>query len=159
MKQRISVENLQTQVTLFRGYKGALRAAVEKALQTVGISTPTAVDITLVEPEEIRRLNRTTRGVDRQTDVLSFPLFERGEEILPLPGEKEAFLGDIVLCPAVIADQAKEFCTTFQSELCLMTIHSVLHLLGWDHMVEKEKKEMFAMQEKILSILLNEKNA
>lgn len=153
MKQRIHAENQQTSTRLFRGWKSVLRSAVEKTLETQGVTAKVTVDITLVEPEEIRRLNRDTRSIDRATDVLSFPLFERGEEILPMPGEKEAFLGDIVLCPTVIFRQAKEFDTTFARELCLMTIHSTLHLLGWDHIEEKEKKKMFALQENILSLL------
>ena len=148
MKHRVLIENNQSEKAPFRGYKTAIRRVVAAVLEEEGFEAPAEVSVTLVSPEEIRELNRQWRGVDRSTDVLSFPL-----------EEEETFvggytpLGDVIVCPAVIDCQAKDFGTTYRQEFCLMVIHSVLHLLGWDHMEENEKKEMFEKQEKILRAL------
>lgn len=148
MKHRVLIENDQKEKAPFRGYKSAIRRAVDAVLEEEGFEERAEISVTLVSPEEIRNLNRDWRGVDRSTDVLSFPL-----------EEEEAFagryypLGDVIVCPAVIDRQSKEFGTTYRQEFCLMVIHSVLHLLGWDHMEDNEKKEMFEKQEKILRTL------
>ena len=147
MKRSILIENAQEEKAPFRGYKTALRRAILAALEAEGFQRPFEVSVTLVTAEEIRRLNREFRDVDRETDVLSFPMLEEDEK------EPVAYLGDIIICPSVICRQAKEFGTTYRQEMCLMAIHSALHLLGWDHMEENEKKEMFAKQEKILRAL------
>ncbi len=143
MTCRILIENNQKEKAPFRGYKSALKRAILKTLEEEGFSGKGEISVSLVSAEEICELNREYRGVDRETDVLSFPL------------EDEAFggvtyLGDVIVCPKVIFHQAKDFGTTYRQEFCLMVIHSTLHLLGWDHMEENEKKEMFAKQEKIL---------
>ena len=148
MKHRIYIENNQQNKAPFRGYKGAVRRAVCAVLEEEGFEGAAEVSVTLVSPEEIRELNKAWRGVDRPTDVLSFPLDEEDG----LCG-KAVCLGDVIGCPAVIEGQSKEFGTTYRQEFCLMVIHSVLHLLGWDHTEENEKKEMFEKQERILRSL------
>lgn len=148
MKHRIFIENTQKEKAPFRGYKSAVRRAVCAVLEEEGFDGRAEVSVTLVSPDEIQELNRNWRGVDRPTDVLSFPL----EEEDCLCG-KTVCLGDVIVCPAVIDRQSKEFGTTYRQEFCLMVIHSVLHLLGWDHLEENEKKEMFEKQEKILRAL------
>ncbi len=150
MKPQIWIENDQKEKAPFRGYKTVLRRAIGTVLEKEGFLAPCEISVSLVTREEIRRLNREFRQVDRETDVLSFPLLEEGEE--PIPGERVC-LGDIILCPAVILEQSAAFGTTFRQEMCLMVIHSTLHLLGWDHMEEKEKEEMFALQEKLFASL------
>ncbi len=148
MKHRIFIENAQQDKAPFRGYKTAVRRAVCAVLEEEGFEGCAEVSVTLVSPEEIRELNKTWRGVDRPTDVLSFPLEE--DDVF---GGKYTPLGDVIVCPFVIDSQSKEFGTTYRQEFCLMVIHSVLHLLGWDHMEENEKKQMFEKQEKILRSL------
>lgn len=148
MKHRIIIENQQEDKAPFRGYKTALRTAIEKTLEWEDFQGRAEVSVTLVSPEEIRRLNSEFRGVDRETDVLSFPLEEDDFD-----GQNITFLGDVIVCPKVIFSQSKDFGTSYRQEFCLMVIHSVLHLLGYDHMEEDEKKEMFDKQEKILFTL------
>ncbi|MBR3836547.1 MAG: rRNA maturation RNase YbeY [Clostridia bacterium] len=150
MKPKIWIENNQSEKAPFRGYKTVLRRAIGIVLEEEGFHDPCEISVSLVTREEIRRLNGEFRQVDRETDVLSFPMLEEGEE--PLPG-KRVCLGDIILCPAVILEQSTAFGTTFRQEMCLMVIHSTLHLLGWDHMEEKAKEEMFALQEKLFASL------
>ena len=137
MRHNVIIENAQREKAPFRGYKSAVRACVAATLLKEGFLRKSEVSVSLVTREEIRRLNREFRQVDRETDVLSFPLMEDEEE-----EEEIAYLGDIILCPAVIAAQSEEFGTSYRQEMCLMVIHSTLHLLGWDHMEEKEKEEI-----------------
>ena len=147
MKHRIDIENRQREKAPFRGYKTTLREAIAQTLKEEDFPGKAEISVSLVSKEEIRHLNRTFRHVDRSTDVLSFPL----EEEESVGGVM--CLGDVVVCPAVIDEQSRDFGTSFRQEFCLMVIHSTLHLLGWDHEKEDEKKRMFQKQEKILASL------
>ena len=98
--------------------------------------------------EEIHELNKLHRGVDKPTDVLSFPQFEDVCE--EAPEEGEICLGDVVICREKAAEQAEEFGHSFEREILYLFVHSVLHLLGYDHMEEGEKKVMRAREEKIM---------
>ncbi len=151
MKHLIDIENTQMQKRPFRGYKSLLRTAIAMTLSRVGFDRKAMVSVTLVSTEEIRRLNREYRGIDRETDVLSFPILEEeGVETGDTLGSA-VLLGDILIAPRVIAEQASSFDNTYEREFCLMVIHSTLHLLGWDHIDEDEKKEMFQLQEDLLA--------
>lgn len=151
MNHRIAVENEQTEVRMSRGYKGAIRKAALATLAAEGFPYRASLAVSLVEKEEIRRLNREFRDVDRPTDVLSFPLLEDPFH----PEKSDVFrgcvtLGDVIVCPGVIVSQAKEAGVSFREELSRMVIHSVLHLLGRDHAEPEEEKAMFSLQEAIL---------
>lgn len=107
--------------------------------------------------DEIQQINKEYRGVDKATDVLSFPIFER-EEIIDITNEKldskkikEIELGDIIICIDVVKKQAIEFETGIKREMLYMITHGVCHLLGFDHIEENDKLEMRALEEKILN--------
>ncbi len=108
------------------------------------------ISVTLCGDGRIRELNRDYRGIDRVTDVLSFPLFdEEGED-----GGEKTPLGDIVIDVDRAASQAKEYGHSLEREIAFLTVHSMLHLLGYDHEEGKaEESEMFAKQEEILTLL------
>lgn len=106
------------------------------------------LSVTFVGLDEIHELNREYRGVDRPTDVLSFPQFEDLEEEIPEVGE--ICLGDVVICREKAEEQAEEFGHSFERELVYLFTHSVLHLLGYDHMKEDEKKVMRQREEEIM---------
>ncbi len=106
------------------------------------------ISVTFVDMEEIHELNKLHRGVDKPTDVLSFPQFEDVCE--EAPEEGEICLGDVVICREKAAEQAEEFGHSFEREILYLFVHSVLHLLGYDHMEEGEKKVMRAREEKIM---------
>jgi len=132
--------------------KMLLRRAVDATIEHEQYSNPCEVSITLTDNEQIHALNRRYREVDRPTDVLSFPMMDfSGESDEPVADEPIVSLGDIVICPSVIFRQAQTFQTTYCQEMCLMVIHSTLHLLGWDHEDEEEKEKMFGLQEEILA--------
>lgn len=106
------------------------------------------LSVTFVGLDEIHELNREYRGVDRPTDVLSFPQFEDLEEEISEVGE--ICLGDVVICREKAEEQAEEFGHSFERELVYLFTHSVLHLLGYDHMEEDEKKVMRQREEEIM---------
>lgn len=106
------------------------------------------LSVTFVSLDEIHELNREYRGVDSPTDVLSFPQYENLEEEIPEVGE--ICLGDVVICEEKAREQAAEYGHSFERELVYLFTHSVLHLLGYDHMEEAEKQEMRSREEEIM---------
>lgn len=109
-----------------------------------------AVSVTFTDKDGIKELNRDYRGVDRVTDVLSFPQYDDFDEFMP---EGEILLGDVVICKERAAEQAAEFGHSLDREMIYLFTHSILHLLGYDHMEEDEKKEMRIREEEIMDFL------
>ena len=121
---------------------------------------PEGVEISLsfVTAEEIHELNRQYRGVDSVTDVLSFPLLEDLNELYDTEeGSSEedepVALGDVVICLEQAEEQAEEFGHSREREIVYLFTHSVLHLLGYDHMEEEEKQEMRSREEEVMTEL------
>lgn len=113
-----------------------------------GIDTDRAeISLTLVEPEEIKSLNAEYRNVDSVTDVLSFPQFEDKEQ---MPSEGELCLGDVVICVERAQQQAEEYGHSFEREMVYLLVHSLLHLLGYDHMDDDEKAIMREKEEHVM---------
>ena len=106
------------------------------------------ISVTFVDLDEIHELNKQYRGVDKPTDVLSFPQFDDLEE--EIPEVCEICLGDVVICERKAREQAEEFGHSFERELVYLFTHSVLHLLGYDHMEDDEKKAMREREEEIM---------
>lgn len=126
---------------------------VERCLMQAaeGESTPPAeVAVTIVDDEEIHRLNREYRQVDRPTDVLSFPQWDPGEEWGSPQGEPLP-LGDIVISLPRAKEQAELYGHSLERELGFLAVHGFLHLLGYDHETAEEEEDMFSRQEAILS--------
>ena len=136
-------------------YRGELdvrplkRLIVNAAAETLGyegFDGRAEISVTLCGDARIRELNRDYRGIDRVTDVLSFPLFDGEEDGGVTP------LGDVVIDVDRAAAQAAEYGHSLEREVAFLTVHSVLHLLGYDHEEDKAgESEMFARQEAILS--------
>ena len=111
------------------------------------------ISITLTNPENIRKLNKQYRNIDRETDVLSFPMFEK-DEILELKNlDHEEVLGDIIISIERVKEQAEEYGHSFERELSYMVVHVFYHLMGEDHMSEEEKNRMRQKEEKVLNEL------
>lgn len=106
------------------------------------------ISVTFVDLDEIHELNKQYRGVDKPTDVLSFPQFDDLEE--EIPEVCEICLGDVVICEQKAREQGEEFGHSFERELVYLFTHSVLHLLGYDHMEDDEKKAMREREEEIM---------
>lgn len=128
-----------------------MERAVCRCLETEGVDGQRAeLSVTFVDPEEIRILNRDYRGVDKVTDVLSFPQFEGADE---MPQQGELCLGDVVICREKAAGQAEEFGHSFEREIIYLFTHSVLHLLGYDHMTDEDKRQMRQREEEVMEYL------
>lgn len=106
------------------------------------------ISLSFVSKEEIHRLNSMYRNVDAHTDVLSFPLIE---DFNDMDEDEELILGDVVICREQAREQAKEYGHSEEREVVYLFVHSVLHLLGYDHMDEDEKKVMRTREEEIMS--------
>ena len=136
-----------------------LRKVIRTALAVQGVDFPCEVDVLVTGDEEMRRLNREMRQVDRPTDVLSFPALALRPGELPGrtdadPGTGLVPLGDMVLSMERAAAQAKEYGHSNRRELAYLTVHSVLHLLGYDHLDEGPMKaQMREREEAILAEL------
>ncbi|MDO4282040.1 MAG: rRNA maturation RNase YbeY [Clostridia bacterium] len=109
------------------------------------------VSIQSASVEEIRKINHQYRNIDRATDVLSFPIFTKDELRNIDVNMKEVELGDIILCLEVVEKQSIEYHTGILREILYMITHGLCHLTGHDHETDEEKKEMRALEEKVLS--------
>ena len=136
-----------------------IRKVIRTALAAEGMELPCEVDVLLTDDGNIHRINLDMRGVDRPTDVLSFPEFDLRPGQLPTeedadPGTGLVPLGDMVISMERVAAQAKEYGHSNRRELAYLVTHSVLHLLGYDHLDEGEMKaQMRAREEAILAEL------
>ncbi len=136
-----------------------IRRTIRTALATEGLTAPCEVDVLLTDDEGIHQINLDMRNVDRPTDVLSFPEFDLKPEELPAaedadPGTGLIPLGDMVLSMERVAAQAEEYGHSRQRELAYLVTHSVLHLLGYDHMDEGEMKQQMRGREEAIMALL-----
>ena len=150
MKLKILYSNEQDKYKAGFKLKNIIKTAVKGALKHENFGYDTEVSVVFTDNEKIRELNREHRNKDSATDVLSFPMYDfiNGEEILD--GET-AELGDIVISLERAGEQAEEFGHSFKREVAFLTVHSVLHLLGYDHeLSEEDEKEMFAIQDEIM---------
>lgn len=105
------------------------------------------ISLTFVDGEEIRELNYQFRNVDKVTDVLSFPQYD---DLNCIPEDEEILLGDVVICTEQAERQAIEYGHSMEREIVYLFIHSVCHLLGYDHMDENEKALMRAKEESVM---------
>ena len=133
MSLHIYFENMQDTHRITYALKMLVRRSIETTLAFEGVSAPCEVSVTFTDNDGIQAINREYRQIDAPTDVLSFPLFEEQG------GKKQ--LGDIVLSLEKCAAQAEEFGHSFERECAFLTVHSTLHLLGYDH-VNGEEEEM-----------------
>lgn len=115
------------------------------------------LSITLTTPEQIHKLNKEFRNVDKETDVLSFPMFEKNEidEIVKnrIRNMAHEVLGDIVISIDRVKEQALEYGHSFERELSYMIVHGFYHVMGYDHIEESDKVVMRAKEEEVLEIL------
>ena len=115
------------------------------------LDTNIYIDVTLTNPKTIREMNKAHRDIDKETDVLSFPMFEKEE----IPGMKnleyEETLGDIVISLERVKEQAEEYGHSFERELAYMLVHGFYHLMGEDHMIESDKEIMREKEEYVLN--------
>lgn len=161
----IYVDNRQEKIEVTDKFVEKLENVINFALKEEEVFVDCEISMLFVDNEEIREINNETRGIDRATDVLSFPMLDyedkkvfkevykdKNFDITFMDGE-ELVLGDIVLSLERALEQSKEYNHSFEREACYLVVHSVLHLLGYDHMEEDDKKIMRKREEEILGKL------
>jgi probable rRNA maturation factor len=152
---------LETELEQDFSYAELLKDCIAQALAQEGVHVPCEVDVLITDDEGIHQINLEQRGVDRPTDVLSFPMFEFTPGAFPSEDELETDpetgllpLGDMVISYERCLAQAQEYGHAPERELGYLCVHSVLHLLGYDHMDDGPmKRQMRAREEEIMSAL------
>lgn len=155
-------ENRQEKLEVTEDLIKKITEVSEFALKEEGVTEEYQISLLFVDNEEIREINKETRNIDRETDVLSFPMldFENGKVYKDMyigfefdetyKDGNELVLGDMVLSLEKAKEQSDEFGHSYEREVCYLVIHSILHLLGYDHMIEEDKVKMRAREEEIL---------
>ncbi|MBE6062779.1 MAG: rRNA maturation RNase YbeY [Clostridium butyricum] len=161
----IYVDNRQEKIEADEKLVDLLKSVIEFALKEEEVDVNCEVSLLFVDNDEIREINNETRGIDRATDVLSFPMLDyenkkvfkemyKGYEFSQSDCDgEELVLGDIVLSLERALEQSKEFNHSFEREASYLVVHSVLHLLGYDHMEDDDKVIMRKREEEILNKL------
>lgn len=151
MKIYIDYTNEQDKLSPPEDFERLIEQCTAAALEEEEISEDAEVSVTLVDNARIRELNNEFREIDRETDVLSFPM--GGESFEFDPDNDAILLGDIVISLEKARAQAEEYGHSFRREAAFLLTHSLFHLLGYDHMTPEEETEMFAKQEAVLERL------
>ena len=156
MKIKVLFSNDQNKFKIGHQIKKAVKDAAEQTLIYEGFSLPAELSVTFTDNDGIRTLNREYRQKDEPTDVLSFPMYTMKDGDLPEEGEP-AVLGDVVISLERVKIQAEQIGNSFLREISFLTVHSVLHLLGYDHETsDEDEEEMFARQKDIMKRIVTE---
>ena len=138
-------------------YEETIKKVLEQCFKEEKIeNSKLSITITLTNPDNIQKINKEYRNIDKPTDVLSFPMFEKQEleeKIKNEDFEHEDILGDIIISIQKVQEQAKEYEHSFERELSYMVVHGFYHLMGYDHIKEEDKKQMRPKEEKVLNDL------
>ena len=155
MELNVLFEDNQSKVTARTAMRSAIRKAIFNTLVYEGIDRKIEVSVTFTDNDGIQELNREYRGKDSATDVLSFPMYDFAAGETPVLPKGEALpLGDIILSLERARVQAAEIGHSTMREVVFLSIHSTLHLLGYDHELSKEDDEdMQRRQHEIMKIL------
>ena len=138
-------------------YEKTIKKVLEECYKTENLTnSKLIITITLTTPEKIRQINNEYRQIDKATDVLSFPMFKKSELDEKIKKQEflhEDVLGDIIISVQKVEEQAKEYGHSFERELSYMVVHGFYHLMGYDHIEEKDKIIMRPKEENVLSKL------
>ena len=158
-------ENRQNKIDVTEDFINKITEVCDFALKEEGVEIDYQISLLFVDNEEIKEINNETRNIDRETDVLSFPMldFEEGKVYKDMyigyefdetfKDGDELILGDMVLSLEKALEQSEEYGHSYEREVSYLVVHSILHLLGYDHMVEEEKVIMRKREEEILNKL------
>ena len=138
-------------------YENTINQVINKCFETEKLENLNLyISITLTTPSEIRKINNEFRNIDKETDVLSFPMFEKNELDSMVETQENKIpetIGDIIISVDRVKEQAIEYGHSFERELAYMVVHGFYHLMGYDHMVEDDKVIMRAKEENVLNKL------
>ena len=138
-------------------WEGIVKKVFDKCFEEEGLQdSKLYITVTFTNSENIQKINQQHRNINRPTDVLSFPMFQKEEldnKIQENEFQYQDILGDIVISIPKVEEQAKEYGHSFERELSYMLVHGFYHLMGYDHMEEEDKKVMRTKEEKVLETL------
>ncbi len=132
----------------FDEYESTFLALVDKVFKEVGVKDDYYIDVSIVDNDKIHEINKTYRGIDRPTDVISFAFYDDEEE--KINEDAPNSLGSIIISYQKAEEQAKDYGHSLNREMSFLFVHGLLHLLGYDHMKKEDEEVMFALQDKIL---------
>lgn len=161
----VYTDNRQSKLKVTKEFQEFIESTIEFALKEEEVKCETQISLIFVDNDEIKDINRETRSIDKETDVLSFPMIDYEKRKVfkeqysnyefdetYFDGE-ELVLGDIVISLEKAVEQSEEYNHSYDREAAYLAVHSVLHLLGYDHMEEDEKQVMRDREEAILNKL------
>ncbi len=159
----IFLDNRQDKIEMTEDLENKIEDIIEYTLKEEGVNIPFEISIIFIDNKEIRKINKEQRDIDKATDVLSFPMldYEDGKIFKEMYldyefdfcdlNEGNLVLGDMALSLEKAAEQAEEYGHSFIREVMYLVVHSILHLLGYDHMEEEDKVLMRKREEEILN--------
>ena len=159
----IFIDNRQTKVEVCEGLEDAVKEIIAHALKEECISIEYEISVIFVDNDKIKEINKNFRNIDKSTDVLSFPMLNYPGSLVFKDAyinynfkfsdldEGKLILGDIAISLEKALEQSKEYNHSFFREVCYLSIHSVLHLLGYDHIEKIDKVKMRTREEEILN--------
>ena len=154
IKIRVFGSNRQKNVPVTKELRTLIKKCCLETLYEEGYKGSFEVSVTFTDNKGIREINREYRNIDKETDVLSFPATDAGESFTRSRETGCFILGDIVMSLEKAVAQAQEYGHSFEREVAFLTVHSMLHLLGYDHVnSEEEEREMFGKQDIILEAM------
>ena len=134
----------------FNNYEEIYSYLIEKAFKVLNLSFDPVVSVSFIDNEEIHKINKEYRKIDRPTDVISFAFLDNEDRAKEYASGMPVILGDIYISLDKADEQAKEYGHSLKRELCFLFVHGLLHLLGYDHMTKDDEEIMFPLQDKIL---------
>ena len=137
----LEINNTLEDLEIGEGLIDLLEDHIRASLEVEGFTDDLTVSLSFVSEDQIKDLNRDYRGIDRVTDVLSFPAWDDYARIL----------GDVIICPQRARDQAEDIGNSLEEELAYLTVHSIFHLLGYDHMTDDDKALMREKEKEALA--------
>lgn len=158
-------ENRQNKIEVTNEFIEKISGICDFALKEEEMNLEYQISLLFVDNEEIRDINNETRNIDKETDVLSFPMLDFEDKKVykemylnfefdeTFKDGNELILGDMVLSLEKALEQSEDYGHSFEREVSYLVVHSILHLLGYDHMVDDDKKKMRAREEEILNKL------
>lgn len=150
---RYLFSNEQDKINVDDELCGLIKQCCEATTENRNVSKPCEISVTFTDNEGIHALNLSARGIDRETDVLSFPIMDYDENYVPVYEELTQdgmyILGDMVISLEKAQEQAQQYGHSFKREVAFLCVHSMLHLLGYDHI--EDEQPMFSLQDEILN--------
>ncbi|MBQ7717893.1 MAG: rRNA maturation RNase YbeY [Clostridia bacterium] len=150
---KILITNRQKRLEFTAEYRALIKKAVRYVIEHSKMSGDYEISVTITDNGKIKEINREFRDIDKETDVLSFPMLEFSEPEVPFEEEEaeaDMPLGDIVISLEKAASQAAEYGHGTEREIAYLTVHSMLHLLGYDHMEDEDRLKMRAREKQIM---------